>query len=134
MLCHENGAPFEYAFCPIAQYGAAAQIRSFPSFSSMFDEFFGARERAASMRSRMRDMESVLNSAKNKLSRKIPQLKKELLECEEMETFKLWGDLITASIYMLHKKAAFCEVTNYYSEEMETVRIHLDNQIGRAHV
>ena len=119
MLCHENGAPFEYAFCPIAQYGAAAQIRSFPSFSAMFDEFFGARERAASMRSRMRDMESVLNSAKNK----------ELLECEEMETFKLWGDLITASIYMLHKKAAFCEVTNYYSEEMETVRIPLDNKL-----
>jgi len=129
MLCHENGTPFEYAFCPIRQYGTAAQIKQFPSFSAMFDEFFGARERAAAMRSRMRDMESVLNHAKNKLSRKIPQLKKELLECEEMETFKLWGDLITASIYMLRKKAAFCEVTNYYSEEMETVRIPLDNKL-----
>jgi len=129
MLCHENGAPFEYAFCPIGQYGTAAQIKSFPSFSALFDAFFGARERAAAMRSRMHDMESVIGSVKNKLSRKIPQLKKELIECEEMETFKLWGDLITASIYMLQKKAPFCEVTNYYSEEMETVKIPLDNKL-----
>ncbi len=129
MLCHENGAPFEYTFLNIAQYGAAAQIRTFPSFSAMFDAFFGARERAAAMRSRMRDMESVIASARNKLSRKIPQLGKELSECEEMETYKLWGDLIMASVYMLHKKAAFCEVTNYYSEEMETVKIPLDSKL-----
>ena len=129
MLCHENGAPFEYAFCPISQYGTSIQIRNFPSFSAMFDAFFGARERAAAMRSRMRDMESIIGNAKNKLSRKIPQLKKELVECEEMEKFKLWGDLITASIYMLNKKAAFCEVTNYYSEELETVKIPLDSKL-----
>ena len=129
MLCHENGAPFEYAFCPIGQYGTSVQIKNFPSFSAMFDAFFGARERASAMRSRMRDMESVISNAKNKLSRKIPQLKKELTECEEMETFKLWGDLITASIYMLNKKAAFCEVTNYYSEELETVKIPLDSKL-----
>ena len=46
-----------------------------------------------------------------------------------MEKFKLWGDLIMASVYMLNKKAAFCDVTNYYSEEMETVRIPLDNKL-----
>lgn len=129
MLCREKGEPFEYTFMPIGQYGSAAEIKVFPSFSAMFDAFFGTRERMAAMRSRMHDMESLLSGVKNKLARKIPQLQKELKECDEMETYKLWGDLITASIYMLNKKAPFCEVTNYYSEDLETVRIPLDNKL-----
>lgn len=129
MLSYENGAPFEYCFYPVKQYGETVKITEFPSFSAMFDAFFGARERAAAMRSRMHDMESVISSAKAKLARKIPQLKKELAECDEMETFKLWADLITASIYMLNKKAPFCEVTNYYSENLETVKIPLDHKL-----
>jgi len=129
LLLRENGEPFEYTFLNIAQYGEAAQVVTFPSFSAMFDEFFGARERMAAMRSRMHDMTTLLTGIKGKLSRKIPQLQRELRECDEMETYKLWGDLITASIYMLNKKAPFCEVTNYYSEQMETVRIPLDNKL-----
>lgn len=129
MLCRENGEPFEYCFYPIGQYGDAAKVMEFESFGAMFDAFFGAKERAAAMRSRLHDVETVVSGAMHKLARKIPLLKAELAECEEMETFKLWGDLITASIYMLNKKAAFCEVANYYSENLETVRIPLDNKL-----
>ena len=129
MLSHEDGTPFEYCFFDVKQYGDAAKKTSFSSFGELFDAFFGTRERAAAMRSKCHDMESILSSAKNKLGRKIPQLETELRECEEMDTYKLWGDLITASIYMLQKKAAFCEVTNYYSENLETVRIPLDSKI-----
>ncbi len=126
MLSREDGSPFEYAFFDVKQYGNTAKKTAFSTFGELFDGFFGARERAAAMRSRCHDMESIITSAKNKLGRKIPQLETELRECDEMETYKLWGDLITASIYMLTKKAAFCEVTNYYSENLETVKIPLD--------
>ena len=129
MLSHGDGSPFEYCFFDIKQYGDAAQKTSFSTFGELLDAFFGTRERAAALRSKCHDMESVISSAKNKLGRKIPQLETELRECEEMDTFKLWGDLITASIYMLQKKAAFCDVTNYYSEDLETVRIPLDSKI-----
>ena len=129
MLCREKGEPFEYTFMPVGQYGGTVESKIFPSFSAMFDAFFGTRERMAAMRSRMHDMETLLSGIKNKLARKIPQLQRELKECEEMDTYKLWGDLITASIYMLTRKAPFCEVTNYYSEELETVRIPLDNKL-----
>ncbi len=129
MLAREDGTPFETCFFEVKQYGSAAVLTKFSTFGELFDAFFGARERAAAMRSRCHDMETVITSAMHKLARKIPQLEAELKECDEMETYKLWGDLITASIYMLQKKAAFCEVTNYYSEELETVRIPLDGKL-----
>ncbi len=129
LLERDDKIPFETCFFEIKQYRGAAKCVSYPTFGALFDAFYGAREKAAALRSRCHDLETILNSSIHKLGRKIPQLEAELLECEEMETYKLWGDLITASIYMLQKKAAFCEVTNYYSENLETVRIPLDGKL-----
>ncbi len=129
MLSREDEMPFETAFFAIEQYGKSAFRTVFPSFGALFDAFWGTKEKAAAMRSRCHDMETVIHSAIQKLTRKIPQLEAELKECDEMETYKLWGDLITASIYMLTKKASFCDVTNYYSESLETVRIPLDGKL-----
>lgn len=135
MLSHTVGTgtePFEYCFFDVLQYGSMAVKTVFPNFSSLLDAFFGMREEIAAMKSRSRDIETVIASARHKLEKKLPQLEAELDECREMARFKLWGDLITASMYKLEKKAAFCEVTNYYSETLETVKIPLDNKLTPA--
>ena len=129
VLSRQDGTmdtPFEFCFFDVAQYGNTVKKTDYPTFSAMFDAFYGAREQAAAMKSRSLDMEKVITAARHKLAKKIPQQETELAACEEMDTFKLWGDLITASVYMLTKKAPFCEVPNYYSETMEIVRIPLD--------
>lgn len=135
MLARGAGAksePFEYCFFDVCQYGDTVEKTVFPDLSSLLDAYFGARDRAAVMRSRSHDIMAAIGTVRHKLSKKIPQLHAELEACEEMDTFKLWGDLVTASIYMLQKKTAFCEVTNYYSEELETVRIPLDIKLTPA--
>lgn len=124
--------PFEYCFFDAMQYGNAAVKTVFPDFSSLLDAFYGAREGIAAMKSRSRDIEAVVTAARHKLEKKLPQLEAELAECAEMGKYKLWGDHITASMYMLDKKAAFCEVTNYYSESLETVKIPLDTKLTPA--
>ena len=39
---------------------------------------------------------------------------------------RIYGELIKANLYNIDKGASFAEVPNYYSENMETVRIPLD--------
>lgn len=121
--------PFEYCFFDVLQYENAVTKTVFPDFAALFDAFYGTREAIATMKSRAHDIETVLHAARHKLIKKLPQLERELAECDEMETYKLWGDLITASAYMLKQKVPFCEVTNYYSENLETVKIPLDARI-----
>ncbi|MBR7083007.1 MAG: DUF814 domain-containing protein, partial [Clostridia bacterium] len=60
------------------------------------------------------------------LTKKLALMREEFSECDEAETYKLWGDLITASIYLLTKKSDSATVTNYYSENLETVTVPLD--------
>lgn len=121
--------PVEYSFIDINQYGAQVKKQAFESFSTMFDFYFGTKEKADIMREKAHDIEAVISSARHKLQKKIPTLEAELAECDEADKFKLWGDLITASIYMLDKKAEYCDVINYYSEDLETVRVPLDVKI-----
>ena len=121
-----DGKPFEYSMIEIIQYNGIAKTQTFAAFSEMFDFYYGKREQAELMRSKARDIDAVISGARHKLTKKLPLLKGELEECDKADEYKLWGDLITASIYMLTKKADFCEVVNYYSDELETVKIPLD--------
>lgn len=121
--------PFEYCFFDVMQYGNSVTKTKFPDFAALFDAYYGTREALAAMKNRYHDIESVIGTARHKLVKKLPQLEAELAECEDMERYKLWADLITASIYKLNKKASFCEVTNYYSEDLETVKIPLDSKL-----
>jgi len=121
-----DGKPFEYSIIEIIQYNGIGKTQIFATFSEMFDFYFGKREQAELMRAKARDIDAVISSARHKLTKKLPLLKEELDECSKSEEYKLWGDLITASIYSLTKKADFCEVVNYYSDSLETVKIPLD--------
>lgn len=121
--------PFDYCFFEVEQYANTVKTTVYPDFASLFDAFYGTKERIAAMRSRSRDMESVLSSVRHRLAKKLPQLTAELAECDEMDTFKRWGDLVTASMGQLAKKASFCEVIDYYDESLPTVRIPLDGKL-----
>ena len=124
-----DGRPVEYSFMNIGQYGTAGQAITFSSIGEMLDFYYGERERAESMRARAHDIEAIVSSVVKKLDRKLPTLRAELADCDEAEKFKLWGDLITSSLYMLKTKAEWCDVVNYYSENLETVRVMLDSKL-----
>ncbi|MBQ0124962.1 MAG: NFACT family protein, partial [Clostridiales bacterium] len=121
-----DGKLIEYSFIQINQYEKSAEIKEFATFSELLDFYFGERERVQTMHAKAHDIDAIVTSARKKLQRKLPLLKSELDECAEAEKFKLWGDLITSSIYKLTKKAESCEVVNYYSESLENVVIPLD--------
>ena len=44
------------------------------------------------------------------------------------EKYKVIGDLITANIYRIEKGQAEIEVENFYSEDLETIKIELDKR------
>ncbi len=126
MLISDDGTPMEYSFMDILQYGTSMQKKIFPTLSELLDEFFGERDKIAVMKAKTHDVSLIAANSKARLVKKIGYIERDLLECREADKYKLWGDLITSSLYMLTGKSASCEVVNYYSEEMETVKIPLD--------
>lgn len=127
-----QGNPVEYSFTALTQYGEDTECQTYPDFSALTDAFFGARTRMEHIRQRSADISRILTNAQNRLKKKIDLQTADLAESAGREVDKLWGDLITANIYRLHRGMQETILENYYSEEMEPVRIPLDIRLTPA--
>ncbi len=132
LLLGEGGAPAEYCFFDVEQYGSGSEKKHFETLSALLDEFFGERDKIAAMKTKTHDVSQIVANAKTRITKKIGYIKRDLTECKEADKYKLWGDLITSSLYMIKGKSASCEVVNYYSDEMETVKIPLDIKLSAS--
>ena len=132
LLLNADGSPMEYCFTDILQYGESVEKKTLPTLSDLLDEFFGERDKIAAMKTKTHDVSVIVTNAKTRITKKIGYIKRDLEECKEADKYKLWGDLITSSLYMITGKSNTCEVVNYYSEEMETVKIPLDIKLSAS--
>lgn len=125
----------EYSFIPLYQYGELER-RDFSSASLLLDTFFASRDNRQRVHQRASDILRLLTNAESRLKKKLELQKGELAACEEGESFRKYGDLITANIYRLPKKAAFAELEDYEeldeNGEYPIIRITLDPRLTPA--
>ena len=125
----ENGAPVEYAFTDIKQYGAD-RTAEMDSFGELLDKYFGERGREERVHKKAADLFKLLQNAESRITKKIALQEDELADCDEGDKYKLWGDLITANIWQLERGMESCTVQNYWSEACEDVTIPLDKRLA----
>ncbi len=128
----EADKPIEFCFMKIKQYGDGVKTESFESFGSMLDVYFEKRDLADKIKQRGQDIIKLVSNATSRLNKKIDLQTEELAECAEGETFKLYGDLITANLYALKRGDSVCKLINYYSENCEEIEIELDTRLSPA--
>ncbi|MGN0467245.1 MAG: NFACT family protein [Acutalibacteraceae bacterium] len=122
MLTQPDGRPKDIAFMPIAQYGLQLILKKYDSCSELLDDFYFERDRINRINHRGHELIRMLTTLIERTSRKINLQRQELKKCEDKETLRLYGELITANLHLLKKGSAFYEVPNYY-DNMNTVRI-----------
>lgn len=111
MACHD-GAPAEYSFLPLLQYGEA-ELRTYGSFGELLDTFYGERDRRALVRSRADDLLRTMKAAENRLCRKLDAQRSELADCEHGDDYRRDADLITANLYLIKRGDTDVRLTDY---------------------
>lgn len=124
-----NAKPIEYCFCDIKQYGSSMIVEKFDSVSELVDSFFVTRSRTERIKTRASDIFKLLANAETRITKKLSIQNEELKNCDEGDKFKLWGDLVTANIWKIKRGDREAVVENYYSEDMEQVKIPLDTRL-----
>lgn len=117
--------PKDFSFMDIKQYGSLATIKKYDSFSSLLDYFFYERVRYMRIKARSADLFKVVNTLQERAVRKIANRTRELDECKDKETYKLFGDLINSNQYRLAKGSPFYDLENYYDNN-NIIRIPAD--------
>ena len=125
----------EYSFIPLNQYGSYER-KDIASAGELLDTFFVSRDNRQRVHQRASDILRLLTNAEQRLKKKLELQRAELKACEEGDTFRKYGDMITANIYRLPKKTSFAELEDYEAMDEEgnlpTVRIELDSRLTPA--
>ncbi len=100
----------------------------FKDVSTLLDRFYFGKAERDRVKQRASDLERFLRNELKKNEQKIPKLKSTLSNSEKADTFKLYGELITANIYQLERGMNKAEVPNYYDENAEMITIPMDTQ------
>lgn len=120
-----DGRPLDFACVPVEQYGSAAEIVEYESFSALLDAFYETRERQERARQRGADLLRAASTARDRLRRKLALQEKEYAATQDRDKLRVQGDLITANLYRMEKGRSRLDCENYY-EDNTPVSIPLD--------
>ena len=123
LLTDETGKKKDFSFIEIKQYGELYKTEKYDSPSRLLDEFFGAAAKQDRMRQKARELLKTVNTAYERVARKLELQKKELAECGEREVFRVTGDLLNANIYRLEKGMTKCVLEDFYTGEPREIAL-----------
>lgn len=121
-MLRKVGAPFDFSFCDITQYGFSVTANKAESFSCLLDEYYSEKDSADRIRQRTQDLNKLLANATARVSRRISVQKNELEASEDRERLRVFAELINANQHSLVKGSLHYEVENYY-ENNELIKI-----------
>lgn len=99
--------------------------------NTTLDEIYFEKERKAAFLSSRNNLLHIVSSNLKKVYKKLENINKKLKECENMDTYRIYGELLTANLYKIRAHENLSEITleNYY-ENNSLVTIPLDHRIN----
>lgn len=112
----DTGEPVEFSFMPLTSLSLRGKLVAEESLSDILDFFFVEREKLLRAKSKAEDLFKTVSNLIERTSKKINNLREELLQAEDAETKRIYAELINANLYSLQKGSSEYEVTDYYND------------------
>ncbi|NYF24173.1 NFACT family protein [Sporosarcina sp. JAI121] len=103
-------------FSATALTHADKTIAEYKTLGDLLDKVYFARAERERVKSQAADLERWLDNEIAKLNLKTKKLVKEREAAGKLDTFQLYGELLTANSYAIEKGATEATVANYYDE------------------
>ena len=119
------GKPIEYTFFRPQQYGEKYIIKEWPSFNAMLEGYYAEKDRAERLRTKSKELHKAVHNMYERAVRKQAARQEELAASGKSEKLRLYGELLSANLYLAQKGMKSITVPNWYDEGKE-VTIPLD--------
>ena len=125
-LLLRDGAPWDFTFFPVGQYGPLVESVSFPTFSELLDQFYEQREHLERVKQRGQDLIRSVTTARDRTARKIAHQEQELEATRDRERLRQLGDILTSNFYQMERGMARLRTVDFYDPEGKEILIPLD--------
>lgn len=105
-----------------------ANVKKFESMSEAYDALFTDCDKDIRNKARLKSLATIAKHLRQKVEKNITIDIQKLAECEDMDKYKLWGELIVNYIYLINKGDEKLVCTNYYDNSQ--VEIPLDLRLS----
>jgi predicted ribosome quality control (RQC) complex YloA/Tae2 family protein len=103
--------------------------QAMPSISAAADRFFSAVERASHEAVARGELLGALRKERERLERLSRRLADDLRRGDDVEQWKIAGELLAANLWQVERGQASVEVPNYYDAEQRPLTIELDPEL-----
>jgi len=103
--------------------------RRFPAVQACLEAYFRDKAEREYVRQRTAELVRLVTGEIARNERKIAKLRETLEEAGEAETYRRYGELLTAHLHAVKRGDERAEVVDYYDESQPTVSIPLDPQL-----
>ena len=132
LIRNASGVPQDFSFIPQTRYGCDSTSEVCASFGELVDKFYSEKSRSERIRHGGSDILKLLSSAEARILRKRAAQTDELAEANDSTKYKLYGDLLTANIYRLHRGDTSVSLEKYTDGTNDEVNIDLDSRLTPA--
>ncbi|MBQ8611464.1 MAG: NFACT family protein [Oscillospiraceae bacterium] len=112
-----EGKPTEFSFLPLTQYLPRCELREYPDFSSLLDDYYRTKDRAERLRQKSRELSKQVHNLYDRALRKQTARREELAQSEKSDHLRLWGELISANLWQIPAGVRSVTLNNYYTGE-----------------
>ena len=130
-IIFKDNLPLEFSSIPLTCYEEhlteTIEIQSFESISAVLEEYYAKKNQITRIRQKSADLRRIVNTTIEREAKKYDLQTKQLKDTEKRETYKVYGELITAYGYGIEPGAKSMQALNYYTNE--EITIPLDNTI-----
>ena len=120
--------PVEFSFFTPCQYGPNACVTTYPGYSEMLEDYYATKDRAERLRQKSRELYKAVHNMHERAVRKQAARREELAQSTKADRLRLYGELLQANLWAIHKGDRQVTVQNYYTGE--DVTIPLDPRLG----
>jgi len=113
----KDGSPVDFHVLPLKIYDNIYSPLSFSSVSQGIEHYYENKATSNRIRQKTQDLEKAVQNSLNKMQLKKQRLSEDLLEAEDSEDLRLYGELLTAHLHELKSGEASAEVENYYTQD-----------------
>ena len=125
----DNGTPREFHITDLEEYEGLDRI-DFASLSECVEFYFSNREVSNLVRQKAMPLQKSVQASLSKALLKKKRLSEDLLNAENSDKYRLYGELLTANIHAVRPGSRNVTVTNYYDGNL--IDIPLDEKIGAS--
>lgn len=125
-IAYENGSPEEFSALPLSIY--EGNTVEYPSISQLVEHYYKEKNTLTRIRQKSADLRRIVQNALERNVKKYDLQIKQMQDTEKRETYRIYGELLTAYGYGAQAGAKYLETENYYTGE--TVKIPLDSTLS----